>query len=515
MENKQSNKKITKQLIKSKNKIKKPNLFIRLIKNKWLKNTSSTIALVAVILAIFIILNVIINNLNINPIDFTDKKVYTLSDDSKNAVSKVEQNVTMYFFGYSENDTPVVLGKQYEKINDKIKVQIVSTTDRPDLATEFNVSSTQQLVAVSSNQRYKVVDSSEMYTYDESSSEQVDVTEQKLTNAIVDVTISSKPQVYFLTGNGEYGIDSSSYMNVLSQYVKNDINDVNSLDLLTSDMPETCDVLVIVNPTSDFTDAETQKIQNYINNGGKIIWLQDPYINIQNYNKDNFKNINTILGEFGISFSYGVVCEESSDNMVQGQPDVIIPNMTYNEIVKDIYTDGKIVMFDAGKIETEDSEKLSELNVTASSFITSSDKSFYKEKFSSTDTTLKKSDEDDSKGNYVLGETLEKKINDNTKSTLVAYSNALFATNYTIAFGNSYTYPIYLRNNKDLLLNTIAYLSDRDDAISIRKPTGTGYVSFETASQKQDNIVKVIIFAIPIAIITVGIVITIIRKRRK
>lgn len=512
MKDKQSTKtQTTKQLIKT----KRPSRFKRLLKNKWLKNTSSTLAIVALILAIFIVLNVVINNLKLNPIDFTAQKVYTLSDDSKNEISKIEQNVTMYFFGYDETSTPVVLGRQYEKLNDKIKVQVVSTSERPDLATEYNISSTDQLVAVSSNQRYKVVDNSEMSVYDQSSGGQVDVTEQKLTNAIMDVTVSSKPQIYFLTGNGEYGIDSSMPMYTFAQYIKNDINDVNTLDLLTSNMPETCDVLVIANPISDFTDAETEKIQNYIDNGGKIMWMQDPYLNIQNYNSDNYKNINKILGEFGISFSYGIVCEENSDNMIQGYPDALIPNMTYNEIVKNIYTDGKIVMVDAGKINTVDSDKLSELKVTASSFITSSSKSFYKEKFTSTDSYIKKSSDDDTKGNYVLGETLVKQINDNTKATLVAYSNAFFATNYTMQVGNSYTYPIYLRNNKDLLLNTIAYLSDREDSISIRKQTGTEYVSFETASGKQDLIVRIIIFAIPLVLIITGIIISIVRKRKK
>ena len=160
MKDKQSTKtQTTKQLIKT----KRPSRFKRLLKNKWLKNTSSTLAIVALILAIFIVLNVVINNLKLNPIDFTAQKVYTLSDDSKNEISKIEQNVTMYFFGYDETSTPVVLGRQYEKINDKIKVQVVSTSERPDLATEYNISSTDQLVAVSSNQRYKVVDNSEMY----------------------------------------------------------------------------------------------------------------------------------------------------------------------------------------------------------------------------------------------------------------------------------------------------------------------------------------------------------------
>lgn len=58
-------------------------------------------------------------------------------------------------------------------------------------------------------------------------------------------------------------------MYALAQQITNEVNDVNTLDLLLSDMPETCDVLIIANPTKDFTDLETEKIQNYINNGGK------------------------------------------------------------------------------------------------------------------------------------------------------------------------------------------------------------------------------------------------------
>ena len=123
----------------------------------------------------------------------------------------------MYFFGYTDESTAVVLANQYHDINEKINVHMINAEERPDLATEYGVSSTDQMVAVSSSQRYKVIDASEMYTYDTTTYETIDITEQKLTNAILDVTIAKKPQVYFLTGHGEYGISSSSYMYVLAQ----------------------------------------------------------------------------------------------------------------------------------------------------------------------------------------------------------------------------------------------------------------------------------------------------------
>ena len=481
---------------------------IETIKKKWIRDTVLTLALVLILISVFILINFLFINLDITPIDFTAEKLYTLSDESKEQVGKVEQNVTLYFFGYDEEDAAVTLAKQYHETNDKITIQLINTSERPDLAAQYGVSTNSQLVAVQSSQRYKIIDSSEMYTFDSSTYQTIDITEQKLTNAILDVTVAQKPQIYFLTGHGEYGIDSSEPMEQLKVYIENDVNDVNSLDLLTSDMPETCDVLVIANPTSDFTDLETEKIQNYINNGGNIMWLQDPYAFTQL--QGELTNVNKILSQFGISFSNGVVCEQSSSNMLVNSPDLIIPKMTYNDIVKDLYTDGMIALLDAGRITNVSDEELTNLGVTASPFLQSTDESFYREDITSDITTKNDTDEE---GPFILGEILTKTIDDDTKSTLVAYSNALFATNYTIQLSNSIGTPITIRQNKDIVLNTIAYLSDREDAIRIRKDIGI--VTFETATEEEDRIVLCAIFGIPVLIIIAGIVVAIVRRVRK
>ena len=484
--------------------------FIEIIKKKWIRDSVLTAALVLILIGIFILVNLLFMNLDIAPFDFTARKIYTLSDESKEQIANVQQNVTMYFFGYDESSTPVTLAKQYHDVNNKITIQIINTSERPDLAAQYNVTTSSQLVAVQATERYKIIDSSEMYTYDSSSGQYVDVTEQKLTNAILDVTIAQKPQIYFLTGHGEYGIDSSSAMGTLATYVENDVNDVNKLDLLTSDMPETCDVLVIANPTSDFTDLETEKIQNYINAGGKIVWMQDPYMFINGWTKSTtYPNITKILSQFGISFSSGVVCEQSADHMVAGTPDLIIPQMTYNGIVQDLYTDGMVALLDAGKINTVSDEELEELGVTASPFLQSTDTSFYRENINSDISQKLDSDEE---GPFVTAEILTKKIDDDTQSTLVAYSNALFATNYTVQISGSVGTPISIRQNKDIILNTIAYLSNREDSIRIRKDTGI--VTFNAITEQENRVVLWIIFAIPVVIILAGIIVTIVRKRK-
>ena len=482
--------------------------FIEIIKKKWIRDSLLTATLVLILIAIFILVNLLFMNLDIAPWDFTEQGLYTLSDESKEQIANVEQNVTMYFFGYDEGSTAVTLAKQYHDANDKITIQIINTSERPDLAAQYNVSTSSQLVAVQATERYKIIDASEMYTYDSSTYQYIDVTEQKLTNAILDVTIAQKPQIYFLTGHGEYGISSSSAMGTLATYIE---NDVNTLDLLTSDMPETCDVLIIANPTSDFTNLETEKIQNYINAGGKIVWMQDPYMFNAGWTESTtYPNITKILSQFGISFSSGVVCEQGTDHMIAGTPDLIVPEMTYNQIVQDLYTDGMVALLDSGRINTVSDEELEELGVTASPFLQSTETSFYRADINSDISQKLDSDED---GPFVLAEILTKKIDDDTESTLVAYSNALFATNYTVQISGSIGTPISIRQNKDIILNTIAYLSDREDTIRIRKDTGL--VSFDAITEQENRIVLWIIFAIPVIIIVAGIVVAIVRKRKK
>ena len=94
---------------------------------------------------------------------------------------------------------------------------------------------------------------------------------------------------------------------------------------------------------------------------------------------------------------------------------------------------------------------------------------------------------------------------------MIVYSNCNFITD-TTASETTQLKLVNLYNNKDLVLNSIAYLTDRGDTIRIRKDSGM--VAY-TATQKQDNIVKMIIFLVPIMIIILGIIIWQIRRRKK
>ena len=71
---------------------------------------------------------------------------------------------------------------------------------------------------------------------------------------------------------------------------------------------------------------------------------------------------------------------------------------------------------------------------------------------------------------------------------------------------------IVYRQNKDLVLNSIAYLSDREEDITVRKSTGA--VTY-TATETENRVILAIITIVPLLIIIIGIIVWIKRRRKK
>ena len=106
---------------KDENKVKLREKLSLTFKRKWLVNGTKTFLIIAIIIAAYFALNLWIRQLDLPEIDVTENQIYTLSDASKEAIAKVDQDVTIYCYGFLEDSTFVDLLKQYNKVNDKIK----------------------------------------------------------------------------------------------------------------------------------------------------------------------------------------------------------------------------------------------------------------------------------------------------------------------------------------------------------------------------------------------------------
>ena len=296
---------------KPENKEKLGTRFINTIKKRWLISGTNTLLLIAILIAIVILINTGVQSLELTPIDCTSNKEYTLTNESKERVSKVKNDVNIYLVGYDDSSTQTSLAKQYNKANSKLNVEVIDTNERTDIASKYNVTNDNKAIIIESGEKSKTVYSDELYTYD-SNYQTIDLTEEKITSGILNVTSDKIANVYFLSGYSDYSLEYSGGMYYLSSYLKDEVLNYQTLDILVKgSIPDDCDTLVITTPNKDFDELTTNEITKYINNGGRILWLNSSYAE-----KKDLPNVNKILALYGINpFDAGYVYETEKDNM--------------------------------------------------------------------------------------------------------------------------------------------------------------------------------------------------------
>ena len=504
-------KKAKKEQKKQAKKEKAPNKFIQTIKKKWLIDGTKTTILVLLIIAVFIAINLGMQALDLTPLDFTQEQLYTLTDESKERVKDIDKDVNIYFIGYSDEDSTVDLAKQYGKANERINVEAIEdVSTRPDLSQKYGIESGTEGIIVECGERSKVLTASDLVTYDTSTYETISIAEEKLTSSILSVTADEVPKVYFLEGYSDFSLNQNMYM--LSIYLGNEVNETDTLDILSvGKVPDDCDTLVITSPSKDFDDVATNAILDYINKGGNILWL-----NAAIATEVDFPNVNKVLETYGIKpFEVGIIRETDTSKMVSEQPDLIMPEIQYSDITKDIYNTTGVIFVNATKINI-DTDNLDELNVEENDLLLASEGSYFRTDFNNQQNGVADGEE---KGTFVVGAEMVKTIQEADEETgtegieskLVIYGENYFISDYQLSQNSQYG-AIQLAYNKDLVLNSIAYLTDREEDITARKDTGT--VTY-TATEQQDTIIRAIIFTVPALIIIAGIVVWQVRRRKK
>lgn len=491
----------SKDIVKTKEK-KSSNEVIK----KWLSKTSLTIILIAIIIGAYVVINLLTEKANLSDIDLTKDKIFTLSETSKTIIHNIKQDVEIILVKMDTYSQSVVdFAYKYKKENDKIKITEVSNvTKYPELTAEYNLTENTYEIIVRSGKEEKIISTSDLYTYDYSTGEEKDLTEEAITNALLSVTTENKPKLYFVSGHND---NLEYYLTDFKKKLEDEANTVESLDLLTTaKVPDDCSALVITTLNDDLKTVERDAILKYIKAGGKIILFTDA-----NVAKTNMPNFQKVLDEYGVSISEGIMIEQDTSKMLSGSPSAIIVTVNEGSSVTDkINMSMNACFINSGKINLADDEKMKKLGVTSEILATTSDKAFYRSNLSISTTSKVSGDEE---GKAVVGALLTKKIDDDKTSKLIVYSNNVFITNMQVAINSQYyIYAYELYNNQDLALNSISYLTGRDDTILIRKNTD---VTTYTVTEQQQIIILTIIFAVPVLIVIAGIIIWQVRRRRK
>lgn len=83
-------------------------------------------------------------------------------------------------------------------------------------------------------------------------------------------------QAVFVIGHGERGfsVDDDSGFSKLKQRLESESINALSVDLaISKQIPDDTDVLILAAPQYDYSEAETQMIADYLNRGGRLLWL--------------------------------------------------------------------------------------------------------------------------------------------------------------------------------------------------------------------------------------------------
>ena len=124
------------------------------------------------------------------------------------------------------------------------------------------------------------------------------LSEEAITNALIRLQRETKPEIVFLSQHGERSIsdDSPVGYSQLARKLLTKGFDVKKINLLQQSLPSKNAILVLGSINKPLLDNEQKKIQQFIENGGNILWLQDPAIDNSQLIFSNLLNVNFIAG---------------------------------------------------------------------------------------------------------------------------------------------------------------------------------------------------------------------------
>ena len=265
--------------------------------------------------------------------DVTDQKLYSITDDTREYLDSLDQDVTIYVL-LAKDDADNILKKtltNYEEGSDHITVTYIDPTVNPNFAAQYTDQSVSaNSLFVVSGDRSTVISYDDIYEYGTDSSGYYSTVtgydgEGQITSALQYVTREDMPVFYELTGNDETEI-SGDFLDVLT---KANI-ELESLDLLQNDaVPADCAALIINGPQSDLSEDDYNKIAAYLEAGGSLFATLDyaAYDQLDRYQK--------LLADYGISSPGGIVADLDHSYYYQN-PYYLLPYVASTDVTGDL-----------------------------------------------------------------------------------------------------------------------------------------------------------------------------------
>lgn len=456
-----------KNKMKEKNKEKKHNkinfrdIFLNFSK-KHIKNGSYSMTMTVVFVAVVIVINMIVGELpsKYTEIDVSGQKLYSIGDETKELLSELEKDVTIYQIAQSGGEDEVItsLLKKYEDESEHIKVEQKDPVVNPKFASEYTTDNlSANSLIVTCGDRSKVIDYNNMYESDiDYQTYSYQTTgfdgEGQITSAIGYVTSENLPILYTLTGHGETELGST-----MKEGIEKANMEIKSLNLVSEgSVPEDADCLFIGSPSTDISSDEKDAILEYLENGGKAMIFSD-------YNENKMENFDEILANYGLERTEGIVFEGDSQHYAMQMPYYILPDVGSAEAVAGLSSDGYMVLapFAQGIVQADDVRS----TVVVNSLLSTSDQAYSKSNLSSG--SLEKED-GDTDGPFDVGVSVTENVDD--KETKLVYYSAS-------SLLDSQVNQMVSGGNEKLVMESLKWMVDTEETVTVSIPSKSLQVS--------------------------------------
>ncbi len=451
--------------------------------------------MIAVAIAVIVILNLVVGEIprTYTKIDLTGEKLYSLTEQSVNFVKNMKEDVTIYVLVQEEaaDQTLAQTLERYDDLSDHITVEYIDPNVNPTFHTKYTTDniSLNSLIVVG-EKRSKVIDHYyDIYEYTMDYNTYNYTTtgydgEGQITSALDYVTSEDMPKVYLVEGHGEISLSSTFGTALDKENVEYE-----TISLLKNEaVPEDAACLMIMSPSSDFSEDDKNKVIDYLNKGGKVI------INTA-YTTEPMPNFAAILEYAGIQIANGLVAEGNYEYYYQS-PFYLLPDMGSS------YTDnifGYTYLFVpfAQSLQYEDTVE----GITYTDILFTSEDAYVKTNpEEATDFAM---EEGDLPGPHVLAVEAVKTL-ENGEATMVVYGcGELFtdAANQVVSGANQV-----------LFTNTVSHFVNHEVSVSI--PVKAYEVAPLVLTQKDIFLLEIgTIVILPVACLVIGFVVWF--KRRK
>lgn len=480
-----------------KNKMKQSDIK-GMFQSKKFKNGSYSTVLSVIAIAMVIVINLIANSIptTYTKFDVSTQKLTKISDQSKELLSGLEQDVTIYLIAQDEKKDGTIsdLLDRYKAGSSHIKVEVIDPATNPTFVSGYTEDTlNENSIIVESEKRSKVIPYESIYASSTDSTTYQETTsfdgEGQITSGIDYVTTEDLPVIYTLEGHGE-SILSTSFTSAIE---KQNLT-LQSLNLVTSEtVPEDCDCLFVFAPQKDLTEEETKKINTYLEDGGNIFIASG-------YDQVTLKNLESIMSSYNITVKEGLVVESDTNYFYTQYPYYLIPTISEHTISTDLISNNlKVMVPQARAIVIGESEDES---ISTTSLLTTSEKAYLKV-LKANENSIAQEDSDET-GTFNVGVASTKTLEDGESNLIYVASSYFLKDDVNQEVSGA---------NEDLAINGFSWMCDHESSIAIHSKSldvdylvlTAGQVSFWTL---------LLMFVIPIATIIAGVVVWL-RRRRK